>query len=221
MPAELSSKVRGNVSWHKKVACRLLHKVLFTRGRHVPILDAVHGQSPILMPQVHFQIETAPPRVLVHAGGEMRELPALWLREHCQDAAHVDPDTQQRLFDPHRLSEDIVLTDARTHDEDYVNLTFSDGYSGRYRLSALTTDFDLHDGCPEPLPWQADMNRQGVTFDWPSLSDTQALRAAAGAFLRYGFIILRTVPTAPQAILDVARTFGPPRETNFGRYFEV
>ena len=173
------------------------------------------------MPQVHFQIETAPPRVLVHAGGEMRELPALWLREHCQDATHVDPDTQQRLFDPHRLPEDIVLTDARTYDEDHVNLTFSDGYSGRYRLSALTTDFDSHDGCPEPAPWQADIDRQSVTFAWPSLSESQALRAAAGAFLRYGFIILRAVPTAPQAILDVARAFGPPRETNFGRYFEV
>src|SRR5699024_407003 len=123
-------------------------------------------------PQVHFQVETAPPRVLVCQADTTREVPALWLRAHCQDAAHVDPDTQQRLFDPHRLSEDIVLTAAYTQDDEHVQLTFSDGYSGRYCLSSLTTDFDCNDGCPEPVPWQADIDRQRMTFDWPALSDT-------------------------------------------------
>jgi gamma-butyrobetaine dioxygenase len=40
-------------------------------------------------------------------------------------------------------------------------------------------------------------------------------------FLRLGFVILRGVPTAPGSVLDVARVFGFPRETNFGVIFDV
>jgi gamma-butyrobetaine dioxygenase len=173
------------------------------------------------MQAARFHIESTPPRVLVTQGGDVRELPALWLRDHCQDEAHVDPHTQQRLFDPHQLSEGITLTQAWRHDDDHIGLSFSDGYSGRYRLSSLAADFDLNDGCPEPRPWAADMERWQVTFDWPSLGERASLYTATVAFLRYGFIILRQVPSRSEEILEVARTFGPLRETNFGRYFEV
>ncbi|MFD3803014.1 TauD/TfdA family dioxygenase [Streptomyces sp. NPDC058611] len=38
---------------------------------------------------------------------------------------------------------------------------------------------------------------------------------------RLGFALLRGVPTRDRAVLDVARTFGFVRETNYGRLFEV
>ncbi len=174
-----------------------------------------------IMRQPHFQIESTPPRVLFSQGIDTLELPALWLREHCQDEAHVDPHTQQRLFDPHQLSEEITLTDARLYDDDHIGLTFSDGYSGRYSLRSLAQDLDPDDHCPEPVPWTADIDRQRTTFDWPALQAREALHAATAAFLRYGFIVLREVPCRPQEILKVAQAFGHLRETNFGRYFEV
>src|SRR5699024_5960838 len=71
-------------------------------------------------------------------------------------------------------------------------------------------------------PWTAaDLDRQQVTFDWPALAASAELLAAVTGFLRHGFVILSNVSTRPQAILEVAETFGHLRETNFGRYFEV
>ncbi|WP_440996720.1 TauD/TfdA family dioxygenase [Arhodomonas sp. SL1] len=174
------------------------------------------------MPQaVHFEVDSTVPRMTVAQGEERFELPALWLREHCQDADHLDPTTQQRLFDPHQLPDDLALTAAERKDDEGVELAFSDGYRGYYHLPALAAEFDPYDGCPQPQPWTADLDRGQQTFDWPSLDTGQALHAATVAFLRYGFIILREVPTRPEEILTVARTFGNLRETNFGQYFEV
>lgn len=173
------------------------------------------------MSEVQFQVGTAPPRVIARWPGGCRELPALWLRERCQDSEHLDPDTQQRLFDPHQLPDDIALRRAERLDEDNVELEFSDGYRGRYRLDALTAEFDPNDGCPPPQPWTAELDHRDLTYPWPELGNVDTLFAAVETFLRFGFIVISEVPTQPEEILRVARRFGNVRETNFGQYFEV
>ena len=173
------------------------------------------------MCEVQFEIDTAPPRVIARRSQGPFELPALWLRERCQDAGHVDPETQQRLFDPHRLPDDIVLRGAKRVDADTVELAFSDGYRGRYRLDALAAEFDTDDGCPQAQPWTGALNPRDLTFSWPSLVNPDSLMAATDAFLRFGFMVLSDVPTRQEEILTVARRFGNVRETNFGPYFEV
>lgn len=170
---------------------------------------------------VKFLIEPRIPRVAAQIGGEKFPLPALWLRERCQDAAHVDPQTQQRLFNPHELPADLALTDIGTDDAGNLWLTFSDGYHGRYDMDVLAQDFDPLDRLPAMRPWNAELDRGEVTFDWPALAEDAMLHAALGAFLERGFLILRNVPTDRERILEVAATFGHTRHTNFGRYFEV
>ena len=64
------------------------------------------------MTAVHFRVESESPRVLAQTPQGEFELQALWLRERCQDPDHVDPDTAQRIFDPHRLPEDLELVAA-------------------------------------------------------------------------------------------------------------
>ncbi|SDF91767.1 gamma-butyrobetaine dioxygenase [Limimonas halophila] len=173
------------------------------------------------MIDVDFRVESQPPRVVARtAQGEM-ELPALWLRERCQDAQHLDPDTEQRLFDPHQLPDDLTLTEARDEGQGMAWLAFSDGYAGRYRLAALTPEFDAQDGLPAAQPWDGSLDMDTVRVDWSRLGDREAMRQAVGTFLAYGFVVLYNVPTDSERILEVARTFGHPRETNFGTYFEV
>lgn len=173
------------------------------------------------MADIGFRVESAPPRVVARTAGGDIELPALWLRERCQDPAHLDPDTEQRLFDPHVLPADLELVEARTDGEGGAWLAFSDGYRGRYALAALAAGLDPRDGLPGALAWDASLPLETVRVDWRALGDRQALRAAAATFLAYGFVVLHDVPTDSERILEVARTFGHPRETNFGRYFEV
>lgn len=173
------------------------------------------------MQDVRFRVESRPPRVIAETGAGEWELAPLWLRERCQDPEHLDPDTEQRLFDPHRLPEDLALEGAADEGGGVAQLRFSDGYEGRFDLAALAPDFDPADGLPEAVAWDATLPLEQVRVDWTTLDDPEAMRRAVGTFLAYGFVVLGNVPTDSERILQVARTFGHPRETNFGTYFEV
>ena len=170
---------------------------------------------------VSLKLETAPPRVLAQTGNTARELPALWLRERCQDPASLDPHTQQRLFDPHRLPDDLALVGVAGVGEDRARLSFSDGYSGEYELSRLAADLEPQDGVPREIPWRADLPLEAISVDGRRLDSDELRLQAVGTFLTHGVIIVQNLPTDPECILQVARRFGYVRETNFGRLFEV
>lgn len=170
---------------------------------------------------IRFHIDPRTPRVTLESDQGVFPLPALWLRERCRDPAHLDPRTHQRLFNPHQLPDDLALTAVETDGTGYLWLSFSDGYRGRYDLDTLAEELDTSDRLPPPRLWDAALDRDEVSFDWPSLAAPERLYAALGALLGRGFLLLRDVPTDPERILEVAETFGHPRNTNFGRYFEV
>lgn len=173
------------------------------------------------MNRVRFQIDPCTPRITAVCRQGEFELPALWLRERCRDPDQVDPRTRQRLFNPHLLPEDLALIGVEQSGPGRVWLSFSDGYRGWYELEDLEDDFDPRDRVPEPQPWNSSLDRSEVSFDWRTLSEDVRLHAALGAFLRRGLLIVTQVPTDREGILEVARTFGHTRDTNFGRYFEV
>lgn len=173
------------------------------------------------MTSVTFHVITSPPAVIAQTTSGATELPALWLRERCQDAVHVDPDTGQRLFDPHRLPEDLELIAASVDGDGVAELEFSDGYRGHYDIEQFAADFDIDDQLPAMIPWDASLDTGTARVDWLSLGDPDQLRRTTAAFLTTGFVVLTGVPTNSEQILDVARMFGNLRVTNFGPYFEV
>ncbi len=173
------------------------------------------------MSGVRLELETAPPRIVAQTGGSATELPALWLRERCQDPVHLDPHTQQRLFDPHRLPDDLALVHVEKSGENSAWLAFSDGYSGEYDLSRLAADLDTEDGIPREIPWRADLAPEAVSVDGRTLDRDEVRLQAVATFLTHGLVIVRNLATDPQCILEVASRFGYVRETNFGRLFEV
>ena len=178
-----------------------------------------------------FSVESSPPRVLAHtfagnsAQPETIELQPLWLRERCQDPENLDPLTQQRTFDPHQLPENLVITEARSKNNQKQNaqeifLAFSDGYKGTYNTNKFIADFDEHDGCPIPKAWNATLNPK-PSASWKNLDKNAEILEALEKFLTYGFIIVKDTPTEKKSILEVAAKFGFVRETNFGNFFEV
>jgi gamma-butyrobetaine dioxygenase len=170
---------------------------------------------------VRFKLEADPPRILAHTGEMTVELPALWLRERCQDPVSLDPLTQQRLFDPHHLPDDLALVSVEKSGENRARLAFSDGYAGEYDLSLLADTLDLADGLPREIPWRADLALETVSVDGRALDSDAVRLKAAQTFLTHGLVIIRNLSTDPECILEVARRFGHVRETNFGRLFEV
>lgn len=173
------------------------------------------------MSDVRVRLETDPPRVLAQCGRSALELPALWLRERCQDPVNLDPDTQQRLFDPHRLPDDLALVSVADSGENRAWLAFSDGYAGEYELSRLADELDLEDGLPPEIPWRADLPLEAISVDGRTLDSDDVRLRSVEALLSHGLVIIRNLPTDPECILEVARRFGYVRETNFGRLFEV
>ena len=79
---------------------------------------------------LNYRIDEQQARVLASIDGKEITLPALWLRERCQDTENVDKTTKHRLFDPHQLDTDLALTRVEKKSAMRANLTFSDGYSG-------------------------------------------------------------------------------------------
>lgn len=174
-----------------------------------------------MMSNPRFQVQAHPPGVFMVDAERCAELPALWLRERCQDAESLDAVTQQRLFNPHDLDEGLRLTAAEALDAQRARLCFSDGHAGVYDLTRLAAEFDPDDGLPRPCPWEAGIDRQAFTFDWTQMADPARFRDSLAAYLRYGVLILTRVPTQGGTLLEVGETYGHVRTTNFGRYFEV
>ena len=169
-----------------------------------------------------FHVESEPARVtVITANNTAYELPALWLRERCQDEASLDNITQQRLFNPHNLQDDLSLIAAEARANNTTWLAFSDGYSCEYDFTKLHADFDLSDGLPAVKPWKSDFALSDVTFDWNKVCDQNYRQSSIRAYLTYGMIILRNVPTEKEQIITVAESYGHVRTTNFGKYFEV
>jgi gamma-butyrobetaine dioxygenase len=170
---------------------------------------------------VRVKLETDPPRVLAQCGKAALELPPLWLRERCQDPVSLDPHTQQRLFDPHRLPDDLALVGVAESGENRAWLVFSDGYAGEYELSRLADELELEDGLPQEVPWRADLALDAISVDGRALDSDEVRLRSVETLLSHGLVIIRNLSTDPECILEVARRFGYVRETNFGRLFEV
>ncbi len=173
------------------------------------------------MCEIQYTVRHDPISVIATAQGQSYELPALWLRERCQDEDNLDHATQQRLFNPHNLPEDLALTQASFIDAGQLSLVFTDGYSGLYDTDRFLPDFDKNDGTPEQKAWKADIDKSVFKVQLASLDSTDGLIDAIDRFITYGLIIIKGVPNEADAILRVAEKFGHVRTTNFGPYFEV
>jgi gamma-butyrobetaine dioxygenase len=135
------------------------------------------------------------------------QLPPLWLRERSEAPDQLDHASHQRYFDPTRLPADLTITDAQPSVEG-VTLSFSDGHCWSFDPTTLGIEAGLLPdplALPAPEAWTA-ADMELPIAEWQSLDDP---------------LMLRGTPTEEDSLLDIARRFGPIRETNWGRLFNV
>jgi gamma-butyrobetaine dioxygenase len=165
-------------------------------------------------------------------GGRTLRFPAVWLRDNCPCPQCVAPGTGQKLNDITDLPDRLAI--ARTEDQgDRVVVTFApDGHRAefpRFWLAGHALEDGIgQDGRTEDdkaLWLAADLAPETGRFPaagWPRYLDQPDERIRAlEAVLRRGFVLLRDVPARPGMVLEVARSFGFVRETNYGRLFDV
>ena len=67
------------------------------------------------------KIELNQNKVFYNNGSEKKEIHPFWLRERVNGEEYLDKGTQQRLFDPTFLNNDVSINKAKLH-EKYLSL---------------------------------------------------------------------------------------------------
>jgi gamma-butyrobetaine dioxygenase len=145
----------------------------------------------------------------------------MWLRERCADPANLDQQTEQRLYNPSDLEPDARILRIEPRAPEEFEITFSDGSRSRFSGPAILAELpDRLIDCPKPSPWSS-ISPKPDDIAWESCQTEAGRFAALEQYLVHGYLIVTSIPCRPGVVLEVARCFGFPRETNFGVLFDV
>ncbi len=161
----------------------------------------------------------------VSASDGLSHLPALWLRERSCADDQMDLVSHQRLYDPTALPHDLAIVSAEVDGSlsDMLNVTFSDGHCCAFDLEDLAVEAGLvadPTAIPPAEAWTATTAPE-IRVSWHDLDREDVLLGLLEGFFRSGFAVLQNTPTEEDSLATIAERFGPIRETNWGRLFNV
>jgi len=178
-------------------------------------------------------LDASPEVVTVELAGGPARFHALWLRDNARGDASRHTDNDQRLFDVTELADEVVVASAEVVDGQLLVAFAPDGTACSFEAAWLEAHrYDgppgLGDARPGAISWvAADLAVHRLT--WADRDDPVAVAAATRALLRDGVVVVDglaagdpgdgVVPTP--GVPDVARLWGPVRETNYGKVFFV
>ena len=154
----------------------------------------------------------------------------LWLRDHCPCSACRHPQTRERTFRlldlPEALPQPAVEASARgtlvvRWPAMAEHAAHESEFDPGWLRQRATADGDIDDTGRTQL-WDAGIAADPPAVDFGEVTGSDAgLRRWLGQLDRYGFALIDNGPTEPGSIEAVVSRIGWPRETNFGRYFDV
>ena len=86
------------------------------------------------------KIELENNKVFFENQGLKKEIHPFWLRERVEGDSFVDKATQQRLFDPTKLKENIKINSMSLSNE-YLEITFDDGVYTKLAIENILKEF--------------------------------------------------------------------------------
>ena len=161
-------------------------------------------------------------KVFFESKGLKKEIHTFWLRERVNGEKFVDKSTQQRLFDPTQLQENIQIKNLSLCN-DFLEVNFNDGASIKIAIIDIFKEFSNIDEIKqiEKIKWDSSFKEQN-TFEFDeNLFETDKMYKALINFYQYGFVIFKNVPTKDNFIVKFANSIGSVRRTNFGEFFNV
>ncbi len=161
------------------------------------------------------------------AAAEVLGFPAVWLRDNCPCERCRDPRNGQKLFGildiPANVSIDRIESSAAT-----FSVTFGpDGHRAVFSREWLDRQLGPASGDgrseEDKQLWRAgDLAGSLPVASWSQYGNDDACRLEMlRAVQLVGFAVLHGTPVVEGTVLDVARTFGYVRETNYGELFDV
>jgi gamma-butyrobetaine dioxygenase len=150
------------------------------------------------------------------------EIHPIWLRERVRDERYLDKNNDQRLFDPSFLN-NIDIEDAQI-DKNFLKLTFNDGVTSKFEISKLTSEFldseNLLNTVEQKL-WDSSLKNNPTYVFKENFHESKEMFNLLKSFYKYGFVIIKKVPTKNNYIVNFANSIGSIRPTNFGEFFNV
>ncbi len=168
------------------------------------------------------KIELKKNKVFFENQGLRKEIHPFWLRERVNGDNHVDKSTQQRLFDPTELKENIEIDNINLSDN-FLEVFFRDGSFAKLKLKEILKEFSNQNEIEyiNKVKWDSSLNDLNNYQFKENFSEQKEMYKALVNFYKYGFVIFKKVPTKNNFIVNFANSIGSIRRTNFGEFFNV
>jgi len=151
------------------------------------------------------------------------EIHPFWLRERVDGEEFLDKKTQQRLFDPTSLNSEIKINKASIN-KNFLEINFNDGVNSKLDIKKLTLEFlnkDILLKTIQKIKWDSTL-KDIKNFEYKeNFFESKEMYDLLISFYKYGFVIIKNVPTDNNFIVKFANSIGSVRRTNFGEYFNV
>ena len=168
------------------------------------------------------KIELENNKVFFKNQGLKKEIHPFWLRERVNGDSFVDKKTQQRLFDPTELQENIKI-DSLNISNDCLEINFNDGVHAKLTIKNILKEFtNINDvKYIKKIKWDSSLKDLNNFEFNKNFFENKEMYKALIDFYQYGFVIFKKVPTKNNFIVDFANSIGSIRRTNFGEFFNV
>ena len=169
------------------------------------------------------KIELHENKVYLDNGSLKKEIHPFWLRERVDEEEFLDKGTQQRLFDPTFLDNEISIDKASINDQ-FLEINFNDGVITRLDINKLAQEFDNKDTVIKAInkiSWDSNLEKIKNFKYNENFFESKEMYDLLVSFYQYGFVIIKNIPTNNNFIVKFANSIGSVRRTNFGEYFDV
>jgi len=169
------------------------------------------------------KIELNDNKIYFNNGSLKKEIHPFWLRERVDGEEFLDKGTQQRLFDPTSLDSEISINKANINDK-FLEINFNDGVNSKLDINKLALEFSNEDTVIKSIhktKWDSTLENI-KNFEYQNnFFESKEMYNLLISFYKYGFVIIKNIPTNDNFIVKFANSIGSVRRTNFGEYFDV
>ncbi len=168
------------------------------------------------------KLELKSNKIFFENQGSKKEIHPIWLRERINGDQYLDKKTSQRLFDPSSLSE-INIEKAKI-DNDILEVKFNDGSNSKYQISKLVSELLNNENLSDNIKlrlWDSSINDVPKFVYKNDLFESKEMVYLLKSFYKFGYVIIKELPTKNNFIINFANSIGNVRATNFGEFFDV
>ncbi len=168
------------------------------------------------------KLELLDNKVFFEDNGSKKEIHPFWLRERANGDIFLDKTTQQRLFDPTELKENIEIKDLNLT-EQFLEVSFNDGVKTKLSIESILNEFTNINNIKfiKKIKWDSSLDNLNVFEFTKDIFEEKKMYEALIRFYNFGFVIFKKVPTNDNFLVKFANSIGSIRRTNFGEFFNV